>query len=213
MTGTKLPAKPKPTDNAIMHTDVTQIAARCHTVEDFLQSMKLGDHEIACIEESTREQSDSAMWKTVRFGRLTASNFYRVYTRIETLKSAPTADMSKLVHSFLNPPDIAHLPQIARGKALESQAVETLLDCLKKRHKNVVFIQCGFFIDSKMPYIGATPDGIISCECHGKSLIEVKCPTSDLSVLQYLENGKLKAKSGYYGQVQGQMLVTKIPSC
>ena len=28
------------------------------------------------------------------------------------------------------------------------------------------------------PHLGATPDGIVSCECCGKGLIEIKCPFS-----------------------------------
>ena len=36
--------------------------------------------------------------------------------------------------------------------------------------------EVGFFIDTKHPYIGASPDGIASCDCCGEVIIEIKCP-------------------------------------
>ena len=32
------------------------------------------------------------------------------------------------------------------------------------------------FIDVARPYIGVSPDGIISCKCCGNGLLEIKCP-------------------------------------
>ena len=34
----------------------------------------------------------------------------------------------------------------------------------------------GLFISMERPFIGATPDGAISCDCCGKGTLEVKCP-------------------------------------
>jgi len=34
----------------------------------------------------------------------------------------------------------------------------------------------GLFVDIEMPYIGASPDGIIKCKCHGRGTLEVKFP-------------------------------------
>jgi len=42
----------------------------------------------------------------------------------------------------------------------------------------------------------------------------VKCPTKPVAELAYLESdGCLKKKSSYYGQVQGQMLITNMQEC
>ena len=34
----------------------------------------------------------------------------------------------------------------------------------------------GFVISSLYPYLAASPDGEISCKCHGDGLYEAKCP-------------------------------------
>jgi len=31
-------------------------------------------------------------------------------------------------------------------------------------------------INPEWPFIGASPDGVISCQFHGKGVLEVKCP-------------------------------------
>jgi hypothetical protein len=39
-----------------------------------------------------------------------------------------------------------------------------------------MFEMKGFAINSQHPFLGATPDGIISCDCCGKGALEIKCP-------------------------------------
>ena len=34
----------------------------------------------------------------------------------------------------------------------------------------------GLVINCQWPYMGASPDGIIKCKCHGKGVLEIKCP-------------------------------------
>ena len=38
--------------------------------------------------------------------------------------------------------------------------------------------KCGTFLGKIKSYIDASPDGIVICKCHGKGLIEIKCPYS-----------------------------------
>ena len=33
-----------------------------------------------------------------------------------------------------------------------------------------------FYVSLDYPFVGASPDGIVHCECHAPRLIEVKCP-------------------------------------
>jgi hypothetical protein len=78
-------------------------------------------------------------------------------------------------------------------------------------HRNVVVKDCGLFIDTKFQFLGASPDGLVTCDCCGPALIEIKCPTLCLPNLQYLDQQKnLKSNTTYYGQVQGQMMVTEL---
>jgi len=43
-------------------------------------------------------------------------------------------------------------------------------------HSNVSIKDAGLFISQERPYIGASPDAIIMCDCCGEETIEVKCP-------------------------------------
>ena len=43
-------------------------------------------------------------------------------------------------------------------------------------HQGFTVAESGLFVHPDMPFIGASPDRIISCDCCGKGILEVKCP-------------------------------------
>ena len=70
--------------------------------------------------------------------------------------------------------------------------------------------------------MGASPDGVTSCDCHGKGVLEIKCPYKFRNGLKdYMKSktcpvsceNKLKQSHEYYFQVQMQMLVTERCFC
>ena len=78
------------------------------------------------------------------------------------------------------------------------------------------------------PLIGASPDEIISCQCHGTGIFELKCPycRHDDAIesaaikdakfyLQKQDNGSLLLDHGhvYYYQVQTQLRVCDVNFC
>lgn len=82
------------------------------------------------------------------------------------------------------------------------------------------------FIDSKLPFLGASPDGLIG----DNGLVEIKCPISasgmdpNLAVfdgkIKYLTCNKQKTEvtgvnknHAYYYQVQGQLHISKRQYC
>lgn len=81
----------------------------------------------------------------------------------------------------------------------------------------------GLFINPSVPFLGASPDGFVSCDCCGVgvSVIEVKCPfcvkSDKLDSVSYLEEdseGKLTLNRNhqYFYQVQTQLGVCKLES-
>jgi len=78
--------------------------------------------------------------------------------------------------------------------------------------------RCGLFIHEVFQIIGASPDGMIRCNCCGDGVLELKCPlclaeTDDFASLKYLQenntsNFELKEKHPYFYQVQTQMFCT-----
>ncbi len=47
---------------------------------------------------------------------------------------------------------------------------------MKKSHTAFSITNSGFVINPEWPFIGATPDGVVSCACCGKGVMEIKCP-------------------------------------
>ena len=85
------------------------------------------------------------------------------------------------------------------------------------------FSNCGFMINKKFPFLGASPDGIVNCSCHGKHLVEVKCPyrcctkglqeaAKDPSFFLKDNDGTLELDTShaYYYQVQCQLGISKV---
>ena len=82
-----------------------QIDENCsqeENIKKFTNSLHLSEAQIADIEEATREQSSSNDWFTQREGRITASNFHKIFTRIETLKKKPGENIDNLLQSVIN---------------------------------------------------------------------------------------------------------------
>ena len=85
------------------------------------------------------------------------------------------------------------------------------------------WISVDFF---KKPYIGASPDAVASCKCHGFFVVEIKCPfnirdkliTKNVSECSFLElnemgNIQLKRSHKYYTQVISQIVLAKAQLC
>ena len=93
-------------------------------------------------------------------------------------------------------------------------------------HSDVDCKQSQSVINPKYPFIGASPDGYVTCSCHRKSLIEVKCPyrcrdksietvANDKDFCLTIEDGKyyLDKDHAYFYQVQCQLNICEIDMC
>ena len=188
------------------------------------ESNILSSDEIDAIEKITVGQADNEAWHQQREGRITASNFYRVFTKVESMKVSEENSADKLVDSLLGkakPP--TNLPALKYGRDMEPIAVEEFIKYFKKHHKDVRYRECGIFIDKTKQYLGASPDLLIECSCCGEAVVEIKNPFSIANEipsahnLSYLCmcNGQvaLKQQHQYFAQVQGEMAITKRPLC
>ena len=56
---------------------------------------------------------------------------------------------------------------------------------LAKHHRSFKVARSGLVVDPAYPFFGASPDGIVSCDCSGKGVLAIKCPFTckDKSVL------------------------------
>ena len=99
------------------------------------------------------------------------------------------------------------------------EVVNTFAEYIKNYHQDCIISECGLVLDETMPYIGASPDQLMSCSCCGKACIEIKCPYSinytepNEQNLEYLykdgDTVKLKQNHKYFTQCLMQMGITK----
>ena len=91
----------------------------------------------------------------------------------------------------------------------------------KESHSGLKIIKAGLFIDPERPYIAATPDGIIECDCCGRGALEVKCPynykdklpdndEANFCMMKQDGNWMLKRNHAYYYQIQLQLHVCRL---
>ena len=74
-------------------------------------------------------------------------------------------------------------------------------ECAQK-HTGFSVALCGLVISPSYPYLAATPDGNINCECCGYGVLEIKCPFSctDKTFLEAVAEPRfyLEEKNGYF---------------
>ena len=83
-------------------------------------------------------------------------------------------------------------------------------------HSSFAITKTGLDISADYPYLGASPDGIIDCDCCGKGLVEIKCSRKYSAGLEGWENDKnfaidssknVKKDHPYFAQMQGQLFL------
>lgn len=137
--------------------------------------------------ELTVEQADTKIWHELRIGRITASRFHEA-TRC-------TMTRGSLTEKFMGKSGGFSFAMM-RGTVLE----EFVFDEVKKEFPALQ--RSGLIINAAVnPFFAASPDGI-----HEDFVLEIKCPGTPNTFLQYTNIEKLSKK--YFAQIQLQMHVT-----
>ena len=149
------------------HSD---LLAKC---DDVYTNYVFTSDEAKLVESHTREQSKSRVWFQQRSGRVTALK----------LKSVISTDPSKLstslIKSFCYPDKCRFFSTACKnGCDHEDKARKEYALKMPTKHKKFSLTQSGLIIYPLHPFMGATPDAIVQCECCGVGVIEVKCPFS-----------------------------------
>ena len=181
----------------------------------------LSNDNIAHIETCTSEQSDSKMWHELRKGRLTASNFSKVCKAVDANKCHAPSLHKTILGEYGEIP----APSLVWGKKKESAALQHCMRVCQKSHVHPLLSHRGLRIHSTMNFIGCSIDGLLTCKCHGSTIIEVKCPFTyrdedpkDICLKKGCvinEKGEIVVteNSEYYHQIQGQMGIYGIYQC
>ena len=103
------------------------------------------------------------------------------------------------------------------GKEMEPVAFHAFAEYFRLHHENTTVSQTGLNVNAEFPHLGTSPDRVVSCSCHGKVLLEIKCPHKYKNELSGWDldpgfpvssNGCIDEGHPYYYQLQHQMLVT-----
>ena len=58
----------------------------------------------------------------------------------------------------------------------EAEARQEYAYQMQATHKLFKIMSSGLVLDPMYPFMGASPDGLVSCSCCGNGVLEIKCP-------------------------------------
>ena len=124
------------------------------------------------IEERTREQAQSKISFHQRAGRVTAS---RLKAAVSTNIAQPSQSLIKAVWY---PESVCFKSDSTTwGCRHEEQARREYESIAQTQHIDLSISKSGLVVHVSYQFMGASPDGIINCECCGFGVLEVKCPS------------------------------------
>ncbi|CAC5361531.1 unnamed protein product [Mytilus coruscus] len=180
--------------------------------EEVFHTIKVTEEEAKNCELATRDQAKAKQWFNFRIGRITASRVKRV---CRTALDKPSKSLIK---------DICYpISKTFTSKATtwgcdhEKDAKVDYINTMSKTHINFQWHDSGLLINPKYPFMGASPDGRVSCDCFEDILVEIKCPycqrTAEIS--DRITDGSLRLDKGhaYFYQIQCQLMVAEVQSC
>lgn len=90
-----------------------------------------------------------------------------------TERSYLTSHLKSVMHYSAPSPNISALRW---GCEKEETAIADYTSTMACSHTNLKLEWCGLVVNPKHPHLGASRDGLTSCDCCGNGLLKVKCP-------------------------------------
>ena len=146
----------------------TELISKCETV---FSNLAATASQAKRVESLTRDQAKSKYW--YQSVPVTAS---KLKAAAHTKLAQPSLSLIKVIsypecHKFTT--------QATKwGCEHERTAREAYIRKAQEHHLNLTVSDSGLIIHSQYPYLGATPDGFIKCDCCGQGVLEIKCPYS-----------------------------------
>ena len=195
-------------DPSVVTKCFTELLELCIKME-----LTISKDQQSAVEKATKMQANSKDWFLFRAGRITASKVYNV---CHTDVALPSQSLIKSICY----PESYRFSSVATSWGCDHEKIarEMYETDLKDGHKNVVIEDSGLHISIKNPFLGASPDALVACDCCGEGCLEIKCPfcSKDQFIFEAAENKKFcldKVSNGfqlsknhpYYYQVQAQI--------
>ena len=204
--------------SAYLEFEFTQLLTLTDSHLHYEVTLAMVDHLL----DLTKAQHKSKSWFQYRAGRITASRFRQV---LHTDPHKPSLSLLKSIcypkiHKFST-------KATSWGCVHEKAALQAYKAHMLTSHNELIVTCTGFFISIEHPFLGASPDAIVKCNCCGLGVVEVKCPlrAQESSFEEAIVDGKfclekqhdgkyqLKRNHEYYYQCQLQLFVTGHSFC
>ena len=186
----------------------SELQQKCET---FLENSKPTAAQRQNLEALTKGQSDTPLWHRHREGRITKTTVHSVMTLQP--KTSPEAVLETVMK--YKSKDISQIPAVKYGLRNEDKARVDYKKQMCENHLNFKCQKSGLFLDSSYFLFAASPDGLVSCDCHGEGILEIKylyshrgkhpdtvCGQKGFYLDKY---EKLIQSHSYYSQVQLNM--------
>lgn len=169
------------------------------------------DEDRRFINESTKLQSLSSLWKEMRVGRITASVPHDV---LRTNYQNPS--LSVIRKMCFRSYGSLKIPALRWGNYNENPELKTYVNVMRREHVNLTVRRTGLQLSQTCHFLAASGDAVASCDCHGDWLLAIKCPFKhkDASSLkevlcdnEFCVSADLKKNHKYMTEVQMQMYV------
>lgn len=176
---------------------------------------KLKHHECEKLELVTRQQSKSNTWHTHRAGRITSTKFHHV-TATDKISKNYLKNIMEYNKTKLN------VPSVVWGQDMEETARKDYTTYMAQSHEDFKVSPSGLVVRPSEPHLGSSLDGITTCTCCGRGVVEIKCQYKYREGLQGSKedmqfcldkSDKLKPSHPYYYQIQLHMHVCDVGYC
>lgn len=156
------------TDAAALYTETHTNMAEAEYIAGFLETLHYTTEMCEVIEKSTRGQGSSNDWIEQRKGRITASIFHEVHTKVQTIISGRkrVVKVTPLTARIMgHQQSLDYLPSIQWGKIHERDAKDAFFKSEFGKHRKLRIREVGLFVKRDISYVGASPDAVCQCEC------------------------------------------------
>jgi len=129
------------------------------TVDELVAALQLTDEDVNCLCAATVQQSLCDTWFKQKQGRVTASDFGQIASKMKTLqmKQVSTDKLVGKIMGYTKSPNTAALKH--------GRTIEGLYETHEKTAKHDQFTtrNTGLSIIPHLPFVGASPDLIVQC--------------------------------------------------
>lgn len=134
-------------------------------------SLQISKEELKEVARLTIRRNKSKFWLALRRGRVTGCSFKDCC--ISSTENPSITTINRIINPIKN---LDIIPSVKYQRKNKKKAVGCYLNQIQiENHENFEYIESGLIINSSYPYFATSSDGIVSCNCHGKGCIEVKC--------------------------------------